>query len=400
MKSLNDMENPMVYTLVFFTIMFIGAAFENGHYFLIPYLQGRGVQVGALGGVAMGIFYGASFVLRPFVPIIAQTWGERNTLRFGYFCLLVSTVATVVFSRSISMVILFRAVAGVGLGLIGVAITSYQNFYIPAETRGRTMALITIAYSLPALCVVPLMEILIVKKLFLTYILFFPLLTFSGLYVMLKLPDIREAVARSIQAEKDENPQRQSYLALLKKPEIILFVLAATLFAFTDAAQLTLVLLAEEAGVMASYFFSASAGTILMFRIFLRRLIDILPRKIFTPLSTIFTSALILVLTAANTPKEFFICGVLFGFAMGFGYPSFMCLMFDLAGQLYITRMAVLFGLLYSGTFFITPIAMNGLIGLTGSAVSSYRLFYSIVLIGAVCVLFMSLRVNRVKLKV
>lgn len=56
------------YILIFFSITFISASMESGYYFLLPYLEGRKIAIGALGGVAMGICYGVSFFFTAFYP--------------------------------------------------------------------------------------------------------------------------------------------------------------------------------------------------------------------------------------------------------------------------------------------------------------------------------------------
>ena len=41
------------YILIFFAVTFTSASMESGYYFLIPFLEGVGAQVGPLGGLVM-----------------------------------------------------------------------------------------------------------------------------------------------------------------------------------------------------------------------------------------------------------------------------------------------------------------------------------------------------------
>ena len=61
--------------LQFLGITFIIATMEGGYYFLLPYLQGRGVQIGSMGGLMMGICYAGSILGKPIVPMIENIFG-------------------------------------------------------------------------------------------------------------------------------------------------------------------------------------------------------------------------------------------------------------------------------------------------------------------------------------
>lgn len=383
------------YILLFFCITFISAALESGYYFMLPYLAGIGISAGELGGVVMGVCYGVSFSLRPFIPIAEQRFGGRILIRFGYGCFFVSAAGVAFFAGTVKSVILWRAVAGVGFGIVGIMMTAYERQFIPENIRGRSIGLISTAYNLPSLIVVPAMEFLISEGFFKSYIFFFPLLVMAGIAAIRRLPPLPAENAAT--HEYGETEEKASYLVLLKRPQIIFFIISAMLFALTDAGQLRFVQLAQERGVAASYFFSVSAGTALLFRIIFGHLIDRLPRKLCAPVSTAVTAAMMFTMTFVSTPTMLMLCGFIFGLAMGFGYPAFMCLTIDLGGRRYVTRLAVLFGLLYSSQFFITPIIMEFLIRLAGDAAGAYRLLYGAVFLAAATLVPLSPRVYRTK---
>lgn len=271
--------------------------------------------------------------------------------------------------------------------------TAYERQFIPENIRGRSIGLISTAYNLPSLIVVPAMEFLISEGFFKSYIFFFPLLVTAGIAAIRRLPPLPAENAAT--HEYGETEEKASYLVLLKRPQIIFFIISAMLFALTDAGQLRFVQLAQERGVAASYFFSVSAGTALLFRIIFGHLIDRLPRKLCAPVSTAVTAAMMFTMTFVSTPAMLMLCGFIFGLAMGFGYPAFMCLTIDLGGRRYVTRLAVLFGLLYSSQFFITPIIMEFLIRLAGDAAGAYRLLYGAVFLAAAALVPLSPRVYR-----
>ena len=389
MKIRDRFPEKYICILIFFGITFISASIESGYYFLIPYLEGVGYTPGALGGVAMGICYGISFFIRPFIPVIEQRLGDERMLRGGYCAFFISSLGIALFASAMPTVIAWRGVAGLGLSMVGVSLTAYERQFIPEEIRGRSIALITTAYSLPSLVVVPAMEFLIGRELYGPYIFFFPLLIAAGAMAVLKLPKIDDP------RQEDGDDEACSYISLLKKPQIALFAFSAGLFALTDAGQLTFVQLSRELGIAASYFFSISAATALIFRVICGKLIDRLPRKICASGATAITAFMMAVMTFVSTPSALMICGFIFGIGMGFGYPAFMCMTLDLGGRRCVTRVAVIFGLLYSGFFFLTPIIMEFLIGAAGSASWAYRILYSAVCLTALTSLPVCARVYK-----
>ena len=78
------------YILIFFAVTFTSASMESGYYFLIPFLEGIGSEVGTLGGLVMGVCYGVSFLLRPLVPFAARFIGNEKVIRAGFFCFFIS----------------------------------------------------------------------------------------------------------------------------------------------------------------------------------------------------------------------------------------------------------------------------------------------------------------------
>ena len=381
----------LIYIFIFFSITFTSASMESGYYFLIPFLESAGAEVGTLGGLVMGVCYGVSFLLRPFVPFVERFVGKETIIRTGFICFFVSACGIALFARTAESVIFCRAIAGIGMGIVSIILQSYEYQLLPAEVRGRCVSLITVAYSLPALIVVPPMEYLIRNGHHNLYAATFPFIAAAGLFAVMKLPK-----SKGGGFEKTGGKEKVSYLWLLRSPQVIFFAASAALFAFTDAAQLRFVQLAGERGLAASYFFSLSATTAMIFRLSCGKLVDKLPRKVFAPASTLLTAGMMFAMTFASSPGIFMFCGVVFGIGMGFGYPAFMCLTLDIGGRRSaVTTLAVVFGFIYSLQSFFCPIFIQQIINMTGSVTWSYRLVYGAVIALAGVIVYFSPKVYR-----
>lgn len=380
----------LVYILIFFFVTFTTASMESGYYLIIPYLEGIGADVGSLGGILMGICYGISFILRPFVPYAERLIGRERLLRFSYGCFFISAAGTALFARTAESAAAWRALSGFGFAVVTIALQGYEYQLLPEAVRGRCLSLITVAYSLPAFAVVPTMEYLIGHGYYAAYIFAFPAIAAAGFFAVLKLPKADDAPRRTTESAP------LSYLALLRSPQPLFFALCTALFAFADAGQLRFVQLAGERGIAASYFFSTSACTAMIFRLLCGRLVDRLPRKIFAPASAAVTSAMMFALTFATERTAFIFCGFIFGVAMGFGYPAFMCLTIDIGGRRSsVTALAALFGFIYSMQYFVSPVLMEHAIDLTGSVTWAYRAIYGAIFPAAAATLYFSPKIYR-----
>lgn len=380
------------YILIFFAVTFTSASMESGYYFLIPFLEGIGSEVGTLGGLVMGVCYGVSFLLRPLVPFAARFIGNEKVIRAGFFCFFISACGIALFARTPEGVIVCRAIAGIGMGVVTIILQSYEYQLLPADVRGRCVSLITVAYSLPALIVVPPMEYLIRNGHYNLYAATFPFIAAAGLFAVMKLPKTKGGGA----PQKSEPKEKVSYLWLARSPQVLFFAASAALFAFSDAAQLRFVQLAGERGLAASYFFSVSACTAMIFRLSCGKLVDKLPRKVCAPATTLLTAGMMFAMTFATGPRAFMFCGFVFGLGMGFGYPAFMCLTLDIGGRRSaVTTLAVVFGFIYSLQSFLCPIIIQQAINLTGSVTWSYRLIYGAVVALAAVIVYYSPKVYK-----
>ena len=379
------------YILIFFAVTFTSASMESGYYFLIPFLEGIGSEVGTLGGLVMGVCYGVSLLLRPLVPFFERLAGKEAVIHTGFCAFFVSACGIALFARTPEGVIICRAIAGIGMGVVTIILQSYEYQLLPAEVRGRCVSLITVAYSLPALIVVPPMEFLIRNGHYNLYAATFPFIAAAGLFAVMKLPKTKRGAP-----QKSAPKEKVSYLWLVRSPQVLFFAASAALFAVSDAAQLRFVQLAGERGLAASYFFSVSAGTAMIFRLLCGKLVDRLPRKVCAPASTLLTAGMMFAASFAPSPRAFMLCGFIFGLGMGFGYPAFMCLTLDIGGRRSaVTTLAVVFGFIYSLQSFFCPIIIQQAINLTGSVTWSYRLIYGAVVALAAVIVYYSPKVYK-----
>lgn len=365
---------------------------ESGYYFLLPYLEGIGVDIGALGGLIMGLCYAVSFTLRPLVPYASKRLGRQIIIRFGYICYIVSALGLALFAKTALSATMWRTLAGLGMGVVSIIVQSYEYQLLPEAVRGRCVSLITIAYSLPSLIVVPAMEMLLKSHLYYFYIFTFPLIAALGFFAVLNLPQTDNCTGSDIKT----NTENISYIKLLREPQILFFTMSVALFAFSDAGQLRFVQLAEERGIAASYFFSVSALIAMLFRLFCGKLVDKLPRKICAPISTLIVASMIFVMTFATGRLWFIICGIIFGFAMGFGYPAFMCLTLDIGGRRSaVLTLAVIFGFTYNTQFFLAPIILQYVLNITGDVTTAFRILYGAVMIFSASVIYFSPKIYK-----
>ncbi len=385
-------KQTLIYILIFFSISFTSASMESGYYFLIPFLEGIGADAGALGGLVMGICYGVSLLLRPFVPFAERIAGRENVIRIGVFSFFISAAGIALFARTPQSVIACRAIAGIGMGFVTIMLQSYEYQLLPDAVRGRCVALITVAYSLPTLIVVPPMEYLIRNGYYSLYVQTFPVIAAAGCLAVMKLPKTQ----RDDSLIQNAPREKASYIGLLRSRQVLFFAASAALFAFTDAGQQRFVQLAGERGLAASYFFSVSACAAMIFRLSCGRLVDKLPRKVYAPASTIVTAGMMVAMTFAESRGVFIFCGFAFGLAMGFGYPAFMCLALDIGGRRSaVTTLAVVFGFTYSLQSFACPLALQLAIGLAGNVTWAYRTMYGAVVLFASVILYYSPRIYR-----
>lgn len=81
---------------------------------------------------------------------------------------------------------------------------------------------------------------------------------------------------------------------------------------------------------------------------------------------------------------------------MGFGFPAHTCMTLDLGGKTYVTHLAVLFGLIYSGIFFIAPMIMGFFFSVLGSPILAYRFVNILISIAATLLITISVRKHKI----
>jgi MFS family permease len=335
--------------------------FSNVYYLLGIYLAMRGMATPAQIGWIMGAFYAAQTCCRPFAGDVVVRLGFRKTFLVGSVLCLAGSAAFALTGPSFRWLIFWRVLMGVGSGLYVVALTTYQTLGIPDSIRGSAFSLISAGGIVPLVTFVPLADFFLKKGWPLSYVWFVPLLTLYALACGLRLPEIDIP-------QKEGGERDLSLPALAKKPGIRVLLASVTVFSMTDACLLAIGGVASERGLLPSLFLTANATIGLLVRIGGRKILDVLPRRQMAAPAIAVTSLGLFAASFSEGNVAYALCGILFGVAMGFGFPLHMALIGDVAEPRHRAGVASLVWFLMGACFFIVPILLGSLAGLLGTA--------------------------------
>jgi MFS family permease len=332
---------------------FFIAGFTKCYMLLPAYMAAAGVVDPGRVGWLMGSFYISSFV-RPFVGWLTDEAGFRRVMFLsGALAVVASLGILVTDPRSLVPLITCRILTGIAYSLFAVALTAYQSLAVTGTASGAGLSVITSTTNLPFLLVVPACEALISAG-FLKIYLAMPVLLAIGTCVLaLRLPQVE--VFRPVRRGSGVKTA-----SVMQNPNIRMLLVSVTLFCSVDAGLLSLAALGREKGLSVSAFFAASAVTSLSIRFFGRSLVDRLPRVRTSWLSA---AAAAVMMAACALPivggdPAFGICGALYGFFIGLGYPLLLALITDVAAPEQRSRVTSLFwffmGLSYLGMPVVT----------------------------------------------
>ncbi len=335
--------------------------FSNVYYLLGVYLAMRGMASPKEIGWVMGAFYAASTFSRPFVGSLVPRLGLRRLFIAGSLLCLVSSSAFALSGRGLAGLLFWRVLMGIGSSFYVISLTTYQTLGIPDSIRGSAFSLISAGGIVPLVTFVPLADFFLQKGWVQAYIWFLPVLSLYALYCGLRLPYLE------IPAETPETP-RTGLAAALGTPGIRILLVSVTFFSMTDACLLAIGGIASERGLLPSLFLTANASMGLLVRIGGRRILDLLPRKSLAAPAIALTSLGLFGASFANGNLVYALCGILFGVAMGLGFPLHMALIGDVAEPAQRSRVASLVWFSMGGCFFVVPILLGNLAGALGTA--------------------------------
>ena len=306
-----------------------------------------------LTGMLIGAFYAATTLVRPFGGIITERVGIKKVLIISAI-ICVCAAFLKYFTLSFTPLLLIRILMGCSFGIFVVALTTYQSLIIPEESRGVAFAYISIG-SLGCLAtVVPLADLLLSYSYEKLYLLIPIIAALVCIFLAIKLPPLPENVIST--------PEKQvwgTWKELYEDTPFWRIVASNSLFSLCDAANVYLPTFAIAMGLIPSTFSIATVIGAFTARTSGRKIFTIFPRYALAGPS-LFIMALSLFLSArASNNILFFVCGLLFGVGMGYGYPVQLSLIGDLAPAKLRAKLSSLVHFCIDISWFIIPLYMG-----------------------------------------
>jgi MFS family permease len=326
--------------------------YSNTYFFLPIYLDIHAFPK-ELTGMLVGAFYAATTLVRPFGGLITERVGIKKTLIVStIICIIAATFKY--FTLSFMPLLFIRILMGCSFGIFIVALTTYQSLIIPEERRGVVFAYISIGSLGCLVTVVPLSDFLLshsYENLFLSL----PIIAaVSCMILAIKLPQLPENVKKTA-----ENQEWGTWKELYQNTPFWRIVTSNALFNLCDAANIYLPALAVAMGLLPTSFAISTGIGAFTARTLGSRIFAIFPRYSLAGPS-LFTMALSLILsTYATNNALFFLCGLLFGVGMGYGYPAQLSLIGDLAPAKLRAKLSSLVHFCIDTGWFIIPLYMG-----------------------------------------
>ena len=347
--------------LVFYLIAITWAiyCYSNSYFFMPNYLDLHEFPK-ELTGMLVGAFYAATTLVRPFGGFITERVGIRKILLISAVTC-VCAAALKFTTLSFVPLLLIRILMGCSFGIFVVALTTYQSLVIPEESRGVAFAYISIGSLGCLVTVVPLADLLLSRQLEKLY-LCLPIIAATFCIILsLKLPPLPENVKKAT-----ENQEWGTWSELYNDTPFWRIVISNALFNLCDAANIYLPVFAVAMGLIPSSFSVAIGIGALTVRTLGRKVFIIFPRYSLAGPS-LFVMALSLILSSYVTNNAlFFMCGLLFGAGMGYGYPAQLSLIGDLAPAKLRAKLSSLVHFCIDISWFIIPLYMGYAIPLIG----------------------------------
>lgn len=363
-------------SLLFKLIMgnFAVMSFGNIYFLLALYMAHWGINDPRIVGWILGIYFATSALSRPFVGSIVEKLSFRRSLIVASCICLASGAGVALFSHSVLLVFFFRAMAGFGSSLFLVGLTTYQTLAVPEHIRGSSFTLATAGTIAPLVMVLPLAEWLLRSGMYWAYI-WLPVLAAAMCL----------AVAHSIGFSNEVSMSGAdwgSYREVFKNPAIQVLFVSVTLFAMTDAAIVSLAGLASEKGLLASAFISTQAFVGLFIRLFGFRLMDRLPRSRLAAPSFFITAFSLLGLAFAHSNMTFMLLGIVYGVAMGLGFPLHLSLIGDVVESRLRPKATSMVWFLMAGCYFLSPV-ITGYLARTLSFTAAFKIIPILIMLSA-----------------
>ncbi|MCF7935922.1 MAG: MFS transporter [Synergistales bacterium] len=345
--------------------------FGNIYFLLAPYLVQHGVTAADTIGWILGMYFATSTLTRPFGAWVVERFDFRPTLVTAALICAAGSAGVALAGNNVAAILVWRALTGFGSSLYVVGLTTYQTLVIPDETRGSAFTFISAGNIAPLVTIVPVAEWILHHGHPQLYIW---LPTVAALACLVLAFSLQPPPMEQGGGKRDWGTYREVFT---HRPVRVLF-LTVVLFAFIDASVVSIASLAMERGLMASFFISGNAGMAVAIRMLGFKLMDRLPRLRLPPLAFACTSLTLMGATFADSNLAFGVWGVLFGIAMGFGFPLNLALIGDVAPPRLRPKVTSLVWFCMAGSFFLSPVVTGYLATWAGPSVA-FRILATVI---------------------
>lgn len=323
-------------------------AFGDIYFLLALYLQDAGITDPRTLGWILGIYFAASTLTRPLTGVIIEKFAFRPVMLAASILCFASGTGVALAGTSVSLILVFRAMTGFSSSLFVVGLTTYQALTVPEAIRGSSFTLASAGTIAPLVAVLPIAEWMLrngYPVLFIWTPLLPALLCFA---VAFSLPPVENFELMKGNWGK--------YSDIFRIPASRTLLASVVLFAMTDAVILSMGGLALEKGVLASSFISSQALTGLLIRVFGFRIMDKLPRSRLAAVTFAVTAGSSVAITFVNSNSGMIFWGVVYGIAMGYGFPMHLSLIGDAVPERLRPKGTSLVWFFMAGCYFASPV--------------------------------------------
>jgi MFS family permease len=342
-----------------------------------------GLKSQATVGWILGAFYAASTLPRPLMALLVEHLPFRTTLTGAALCGVVGSTGLALSGASLPLLILSRLLMGFGFGLFLVSLTTYQTIVIPREVRGGAFALITIGAMAPFLCVVPLLDWLLQHNGYAVYLWFGPLVALACAVVGMTFASVdrKEGLSR-------KGAGWGTYSQLFRLTRARVLFLAVFIYGMTDAAVISIPVLALSKGLLSSYFMVTFAVAAILTRLAGFRAMDAFPRAVAYTVAAAWNSLSLFGTSFSTSSLAFAFWGLLYGIGVGVGFPLSLAIIGDAAPPELNPKAAAVVWFILDGCFFLIPVVVGYLSTLLGVA-GAFRFLPGLLFFAAPAVYFL-----------
>ena len=312
-------------------------------------------------GWILGIAFLTAMAARPLGGWLLENFGIRRTLVWSATFSFVGC-SLLFFKESTILLLIGRAVSGVGFGVYSTGIFSYQSLFVPEKKRGAMLSLLTIGGALPMIIVAPLGEWLLLTSRHTIYLALAPVLCVLCFVLGGR---VGSAAAEEMRG-RSEKPWG-AYNELFSSRTFLFLIFTGTLIALLDAFIVSFSLFAVEKGLIASYFLTSQAIVAVLVRLAGSRLLNVLPRAVLLAPCGILMAFAVILVSLFPTNGVFVMGGIIFGIGIGTGWPMYLALIGDLLSPALRPKGTVMALIFFNAGFFLTPLIVGYFLPLFGT---------------------------------